>query len=223
MPSTARASPCVRKERRPAYVRYCSTTCFTRAPSGSGTWVRCSATSGRRRGAIASSIRSASRPSASTGRTSTPSSSRSCARACGTSGARAGIRWRSIPWGTARSSRAPRSARGLPPSSTRISVSTRMPGAACTGNPLRILDTKNPDLQAIVVQRAAAVRSPWRGIAEALRRSAVVAQGCSASLQRINPRLVRGLDYYNRTVFEWVTDQLGSHKARSALVAAMTA
>jgi histidyl-tRNA synthetase len=39
---------------------------------------------------------------------------------------------------------------------------------------------------------------------------------------RINPRLVRGLDYYNLTVFEWVTDRLGA-QARSAAVGATTA
>ena len=37
---------------------------------------------------------------------------------------------------------------------------------------------------------------------------------------KINPRLVRGLDYYNLTVFEWVTDKLGSHKERWRAAAA---
>ena len=76
-------------------------------------------------------------------------------------------------------------------------------------NPLRILDSKNPAMQEIIagaprlmdeldeeaVQHFAAVQ-------EILRRHEVTYE--------INPRLVRGLDYYNRTVFEWITTRLGA-------------
>ena len=76
-------------------------------------------------------------------------------------------------------------------------------------NPLRILDTKNPALQSIV--EAAPRLIDFLGDVS-LRHLEVVkaildANGVS---WRINPRLVRGMDYYNLTVFEFVTDQLGS-------------
>lgn len=76
-------------------------------------------------------------------------------------------------------------------------------------NPLRILDTKNPALQSIV--EAAPRLIDFLGEAS-LRHLEVVkaildANGVS---WRVNPRLVRGMDYYNLTVFEFVTDQLGS-------------
>ena len=76
-------------------------------------------------------------------------------------------------------------------------------------NPLRILDTKNPAMQALVEGAprlmdflGEASRAHFDGVASRLR---------SVGLEyRINPRLVRGLDYYNLTVFEWVTDKLGA-------------
>ena len=76
-------------------------------------------------------------------------------------------------------------------------------------NPLRILDTKNPAMQALV--EAAPQLMSFLG-AESLAhfnavRAALDAAGVS---YRINPRLVRGMDYYNLTVFEWVTERLGS-------------
>lgn len=76
-------------------------------------------------------------------------------------------------------------------------------------NPLRILDTKNPDMQALV--EAAPKLMDYLG-EESLKHF----EGVQAILKdagihaRVNPRLVRGLDYYNLTVFEWVTDQLGA-------------
>ncbi|GCL62317.1 histidine--tRNA ligase [Pseudaquabacterium pictum] len=76
-------------------------------------------------------------------------------------------------------------------------------------NPLRILDTKNPAMQALV--EAAPKLSDHLGEASRAHLAAVCAVLDAAGLPyRINPRLVRGLDYYNLTVFEWVTDQLGS-------------
>jgi histidyl-tRNA synthetase len=76
-------------------------------------------------------------------------------------------------------------------------------------NPLRILDTKNPVMQAMVdgAPRLLEFLGP---------ASLAHFEGFQALLKavgveyRINPRLVRGLDYYNLTVFEWVSDTLGA-------------
>ncbi len=76
-------------------------------------------------------------------------------------------------------------------------------------NPLRILDTKNPAMQELV---SAAPKLMDELEADAIKHF----EGVQAILQlhdiafEINPRLVRGLDYYNRTVFEWVTTRLGA-------------
>jgi histidyl-tRNA synthetase len=76
-------------------------------------------------------------------------------------------------------------------------------------NPLRILDSKNPALQALV--EAAPKLIDFLGEASLAHFAAVRAVLDAAGLAyRVNTRLVRGLDYYNLTVFEWVTDQLGS-------------
>jgi len=76
-------------------------------------------------------------------------------------------------------------------------------------NPLRILDTKNPALQALV--EAAPKLIDFLGEESLAHFEAVQQVLRDAGLPfRINPRLVRGLDYYNRTVFEWVTDRLGA-------------
>ena len=76
-------------------------------------------------------------------------------------------------------------------------------------NPLRILDSKNPAMQAIV--EAAPQLMDFLGEASLAHFAAVRAVLDAAGLAyRVNPRLVRGLDYYNLTVFEWVTDHLGS-------------
>ncbi len=76
-------------------------------------------------------------------------------------------------------------------------------------NPLRILDTKNPAMQALV---EAAPKLMDDLDEESLAHFEAV-QKLLHDLgieYRINTRLVRGLDYYNRTVFEWVTDKLGA-------------
>ncbi|NHQ87672.1 histidine--tRNA ligase [Iodobacter sp. HSC-16F04] len=76
-------------------------------------------------------------------------------------------------------------------------------------NPLRVLDTKNPALQEMAEN--APKLSDFLG-----EESSQHFEGLKALLDvagisyRVNPRLVRGLDYYNRTVFEWVTTDLGS-------------
>ena len=80
------------------------------------------------------------------------------------------------------------------------------------GNPLRILDSKNPDMQSLI---AAAPTLPDYLDAESSAHFAEL----RAMLEtlgiayEVNPRLVRGLDYYSRTVFEWITDALGAQDA----------
>ena len=76
-------------------------------------------------------------------------------------------------------------------------------------NPLRVLDSKAPETQALLVNAPK--------LADYLdEESRVHFEGLKARLDaagvpyEINPKLVRGLDYYSKTVFEWVTDQLGS-------------
>jgi histidyl-tRNA synthetase len=76
-------------------------------------------------------------------------------------------------------------------------------------NPLRILDTKNPALQGIV--NSAPKLLDYLG-EESLAHFEGVKKILDANAIQftVNPRLVRGIDYYNRTVFEWVTDELGA-------------
>jgi histidyl-tRNA synthetase len=76
-------------------------------------------------------------------------------------------------------------------------------------NPLRILDTKNPAMQALV--EAAPKLMDFLGDASR-RHFEAVCRVLDAAGQpyRVNHRLVRGMDYYCLTVFEWVTDRLGA-------------
>jgi histidyl-tRNA synthetase len=76
-------------------------------------------------------------------------------------------------------------------------------------NPLRILDTKNPAMQDLV--NAAPTLLAYLG-GESLAHFEGLKKILDANNVQytVNPRLVRGLDYYNRTVFEWVTDELGA-------------
>lgn len=76
-------------------------------------------------------------------------------------------------------------------------------------NPLRILDSKNPAMQALNNAAPKLIdhldnesREEFSILCKTLDQAGLVYE--------INPRLVRGLDYYGKTVFEWVTDQLGS-------------
>jgi histidyl-tRNA synthetase len=76
-------------------------------------------------------------------------------------------------------------------------------------NPLRILDSKNPRMQALCEATPKLMdclgepsRTHFEKLCQLLAQAGVV--------YRINHRLVRGLDYYNRTVFEWVTAKLGA-------------
>jgi histidyl-tRNA synthetase len=77
------------------------------------------------------------------------------------------------------------------------------------GNPLRILDSKNPEMQRIIAGAPlmlealdAESKAHFESLCAHLRSAGIDYQ--------IEPRLVRGLDYYTRTVFEWTTDALGS-------------
>jgi len=80
------------------------------------------------------------------------------------------------------------------------------------GNPLRILDSKNPEMQALIAAAPALPdhlddesRAHFQTVRELLEASGIAFE--------VNPRLVRGLDYYSRTVFEWITDALGAQDA----------
>ncbi|ANJ67588.1 histidine--tRNA ligase [Halothiobacillus diazotrophicus] len=76
-------------------------------------------------------------------------------------------------------------------------------------NPLRILDSKNPAVQAVLAD--APVLSDYLTEADLENFREVQALLTAANVPFVvNPRLVRGLDYYNRTVFEWVTTALGA-------------
>lgn len=76
-------------------------------------------------------------------------------------------------------------------------------------NPLRVLDSKNPDVQAILADAPelsdyldADSKQHFAGLCELLDAAGIE--------YTVNQRLVRGLDYYNRTVFEWITESLGA-------------
>ncbi|MBV8046251.1 MAG: histidine--tRNA ligase [Paludibacterium sp.] len=76
-------------------------------------------------------------------------------------------------------------------------------------NPLRVLDTKNPDLQAIC--DAAPRLIDYLGAASRAHYEGWKVMLDALGLRYVeNPRLVRGLDYYNLSVFEWVTSELGA-------------
>jgi histidyl-tRNA synthetase len=79
-------------------------------------------------------------------------------------------------------------------------------------NPLRILDSKNPDMQAIVAAAPMMLDFLDEESSEHFQTLKDLLDAAGVTYT-INPRLVRGLDYYSRTVFEWVTDALGSQGA----------
>jgi histidyl-tRNA synthetase len=79
-------------------------------------------------------------------------------------------------------------------------------------NPLRILDSKNPAMQELIAGAPLLTehldpesRAHFEALRSALERLGIAYE--------VNPRLVRGLDYYSRTVFEWLTDALGAQDA----------
>ncbi|UHD14844.1 histidine--tRNA ligase [Thiocapsa bogorovii] len=76
-------------------------------------------------------------------------------------------------------------------------------------NPLRVLDSKHPETQKVVADAPTLMDhlsddclAHFQGIRHGLDQAGIP--------YRLNPRLVRGLDYYNRTVFEWITEDLGA-------------
>jgi len=76
-------------------------------------------------------------------------------------------------------------------------------------NPLRVLDSKNPAMQELIAGAPGLLDYLGReSLAHFEGVQAIIADAGLSS--RINTRLVRGLDYYNLTVFEWVTDRLGA-------------
>jgi histidyl-tRNA synthetase len=80
------------------------------------------------------------------------------------------------------------------------------------GNPLRILDSKNPAMQAVI--SGAPLLTEHLDAESRAHFDALCATLAAMGIPYvIDPRLVRGLDYYSRTVFEWVTDALGSQNA----------
>jgi histidyl-tRNA synthetase len=79
-------------------------------------------------------------------------------------------------------------------------------------NPLRLLDSKLPEMQPLIA--AAPQLTEYLDAESAEHFAELQATLTAAGIKfTLNPRLVRGLDYYTRTVFEWVTDQLGAQGA----------
>ncbi len=79
-------------------------------------------------------------------------------------------------------------------------------------NPLRILDSKNPRMQALI-EAAPKLVEHLDPESQAHFEELQAMLDAAGIEYRVNPRLVRGLDYYTRTVFEWVTDRLGAQGA----------
>ena len=81
-----------------------------------------------------------------------------------------------------------------------------------TGNPLRVLDSKAPQMQEVI--RGAPLLTEYLDAESRAHFEALCSMLRSAGVSyEINPRLVRGLDYYNRTVFEWITASTGAQNA----------
>ena len=79
-------------------------------------------------------------------------------------------------------------------------------------NPLRILDSKNPDMQEIIAGAPALQESLSKASGEHFEKLLELLEAVGIA-PIVNPRLVRGLDYYSHTVFEWTTQKLGSQSA----------
>ncbi len=76
-------------------------------------------------------------------------------------------------------------------------------------NPLRILDSKNPEVQSVI--KNAPLLFDYLGAEAKEHFEQLIAMLAAAGIKaEHNPTLVRGLDYYNRTVFEWITTELGA-------------
>ncbi|MGD8378534.1 MAG: histidine--tRNA ligase [Gammaproteobacteria bacterium] len=79
-------------------------------------------------------------------------------------------------------------------------------------NPLRILDSKNPDMAPLIEGAPSLIDHLDPESAAHFADLRAILDDCGVDYT-VNPRLVRGLDYYSRTVFEWLTDQLGAQDA----------
>ncbi len=80
------------------------------------------------------------------------------------------------------------------------------------GNPLRVLDSKNPDMQELI-RGAPRLTEHLDAESQAHFEQLCAMLRAVGVAYEINPRLVRGLDYYNRTVFEWITASTGAQNA----------
>ncbi len=76
-------------------------------------------------------------------------------------------------------------------------------------NPLRILDSKNPQMHEVIAKAPELMAYLGDDSIAHFKAITTTLEGLGVAYE-INPRLVRGLDYYSKTVFEWVTDELGS-------------
>lgn len=76
-------------------------------------------------------------------------------------------------------------------------------------NPLRLLDSKDPELQPLIAAAPSITDDLDDASAEHFQQLCTLLDKVGLEYT-LNPRLVRGLDYYNRTVFEWTTDRLGA-------------
>ncbi|HEX5629276.1 MAG TPA: histidine--tRNA ligase, partial [Usitatibacteraceae bacterium] len=76
-------------------------------------------------------------------------------------------------------------------------------------NPLRILDSKNPAMQEMIDGAPKLLDHLGEGAARHFEETRRLLSDAGVEFT-VNPRLVRGMDYYNRTVFEWITDRIGS-------------
>ena len=76
-------------------------------------------------------------------------------------------------------------------------------------NPLRILDSKNPDMQALLAEAPVLADYVSEESVSHFEELKALLSNAGVAFE-VNPRLVRGLDYYNNCVFEWVTDSLGA-------------
>jgi histidyl-tRNA synthetase len=76
-------------------------------------------------------------------------------------------------------------------------------------NPLRILDSKTPSMQAMLEGAPRLLDHLGSGARAHFEKLQELLRGAGLPFE-VNPRLVRGMDYYNRTVFEWVSDRIGA-------------
>ena len=76
-------------------------------------------------------------------------------------------------------------------------------------NPLRVLDSKNPEMQALIVGAPRLLEALGEDSLKHFEGVQMILKDAGRAYE-INPRLVRGLDYYNLTVFEWVSGDLGA-------------